>query len=622
MALPIIEEPIYGQIAIETSAWSTPFSWVDRTADLVNGITYSEGGRIGIPGASLVDVGTLNATFKNASTIPNVGDLVRLRRAGTTEYAFTGYVQDVSQRVVFDNSVSLTTPITLTTIYCLDWVGYISQFQAVGAGGADASTGTTDVDSQYRWYNRVAALNKIVDPTYATKIIEIGPYVVDERQLIGDTDFVGTFAEHLDLLANSTGIWWWGTHNLPTNKTTGRTSLVSAKGFIPPVVKTFTDVLGTSGQLHYTEIDFENTTQNIANTLIANNRFRFNVSDLEVTKIGGFNDENYMVINDQNVVGVPVEKSEIKIDTTSVSTYGIRQSVVDVNVSLPASATGSFNLVTNPSLEYSDDGYSGGANVRVRRRKPSEDASPFAAYDGLWAIRVRQSTANATGVADFSGGESDSIAVVAGRTYYGSAWAARGTPSPANARVRARIIWMNDDEATISTVSGAYVNLTNANTWYQATTGALVAPAGAVRAKVGLEFSRTSGANISVGDIHWGDAYMLSRTADAYFDGDTPWTATNGYFWTGGVGASPSYKVLNSIDDVATTLLTKYSSTSMRATRIRWNAQEDLTAVSSLSVGRNISLVYKGTTTTYKIIGIDGNVSPDRYVIDYYLAKA
>jgi hypothetical protein len=59
----------------------------------------------------------------------------------------------------------------------------------------------------------------------------------------------------------------------------------------------------------------------------------------------------------------------------------------------------------------------------------------------------------------------------------------------------------------------------------------------------------------------------------------------------------------------------------MRVARIRWNAQENLSAVSSLTVGKSISLVYKGTTTTYRIIGIDGNVDPDRYMIDYYLVK-
>jgi hypothetical protein len=81
-------------------------------------------------------------------------------------------------------------------------------------------------------------------------------------------------------------------------------------------------------------------------------------------------------------------------------------------------------------------------------------------------------------------------------------------------------------------------------------------------------------------------------------------------------------RVENNIDDVANKFLAKYSTTSMRASRIRWNAQEDLASVSSLTVGKTISLVYKGTTTTYQIVGIDGNIDNDRYMIDYNLVKA
>ena len=86
--------------------------------------------------------------------------------------------------------------------------------------------------------------------------------------------------------------------------------------------------------------------------------------------------------------------------------------------------------------------------------------------------------------------------------------------------------------------------------------------------------------------------------------------------------SSPSFKLVNYVDDMADVFLAAYATTSMRATRIRWNAQEDLTSVSSLTVGKTISLVYDGTTTTYRIIGIDGTVDPDRYMIDYYLVKA
>ena len=266
--MPIIERPLFGRVFVETSPWSTPFTWTNHTANVVGQVSYSQGGRIGVPGSSTVDVGTMTITIKNASTIPNVGHLVRIR-TGASNLIFTGYVQDVSQRVVFDNSVSLTTPNVLTTLYCLDWVGYISQFQVVGVGGANFTTGVTDTDSFYYWDSRVAALNKTVDNTYATKMIYAFPGTITALPM-GDTDRVGTLAEHLDLMCTSSQLIWYGAHVIPTNKTTGRTSLVEVTpiGTYDSSGKTFTDAVGTSGQLHYTEIDFENTTQNIANTVV------------------------------------------------------------------------------------------------------------------------------------------------------------------------------------------------------------------------------------------------------------------------------------------------------------------------------------------------------------------
>jgi hypothetical protein len=598
MALPIIEQPLYGEVLIETAPWATPFVWTDRTADLVEGFNYSEGGRIGTP----------------------VGNLVRVSFSKFAGYAFTGYVQDVSQRVVFDQSVSFTTPITLTTINCLDWVGYISQFQAVGVGGSNYLTGVNETDSSYAVRDRIGALNKIVDSSNNTKIINASFFTTVAE--MGDTDFVGSFAQHLDLAATTLGLTWRGNHVLPTNVTDGRGGLVS---FDPQSSftneTTFTDVVGTAGQLHYTEIDLLNSTANVANSVVVNNRSRFNVPDVEVTKIGGFNEENYMIINNQNVVGVAIDGVQEALSSSSITTYGIRQTVVDTNVAMPVSSSGSFNIIINPSMEYSDDGYTrNNTNCVVRRRKPSQDANPFAAYNGLWAMRSRQIVASPTARILFSGGEADGMPVVGGTTYYFKAYGARGTVSQSNMRARLDIRWYDDSETLLSTTSTGNTSLTTANTWYLVS-GSAAAPANAVRATVEILFERSSGANIAVGDRLWADAFMFSKVSDGYFDGDTPWDATNAYAWTGGVGSSPSYKLLNRVDDVANTLLGMFANTSLRVTRIRWNAQESLSAIPKLVVGQKIYVVYKGTTTSHKIVGIDGNVGPERYMIDYYLQK-
>jgi len=620
MTLPIIEEPLYGQIQLETATWGSTFTWVDRTADLVNGFNYSEGGRVSPPGTSDVQVGTLNATFKNLATVPAIGDLVRLRRNGTSEYFFTGYVQDVGQRVVFDNSVTLNTPITLTTIYCNDWVGYIGQFQAVGVGGVQ-SDGTVLTSSYYPWPNRIEALNKSIDATMATDLIT---YTGTGTTLVqmGDTDVVGTLADHLDLVTRTVlPTYWYGTHTLPTDKTTGRDSLIAMTQNTPTASGyTFRDDLGTgSNQLHYIEVDFENSNQNVANTLVIDNRTRLQVTDLEVTRVGGYNEQNFVVVADQNVVGIGSDISQKKTDATSITTYGIRQADFTSNVGISNSLV--YNLCANPSIEYNDDGYiSGTANSVVRRRKPANEPTPFTAYIGEWVMRVKVRTAAAKVTAWFQGGESDGTPVIPTTTYYLKAFALRGTSSQTNTVANVEIRWIDENENEISRNTGSQIALTTANQWYEITISG-AAPATAVRANLLVDYRRSSGANLAATDRLYFDAMSFSKTNTTYFDGDFAPTDAYVYGWTGGVGSSMSFRAPNTIDDLADQFLTAYSTTSMRAARIRWNAQENLSAVSSLTVGKSISLVYKGTTTTYRIIGIDGNVDPDRYMIDYYLLK-
>jgi hypothetical protein len=621
MALPIIEQPLYGEVLIETAPWAVPFVWTDRTADLVAGFNYSQGGRVGTPGSSQVDVGTLNATFKNLASVPAVGALVRISFSKFAGYAFVGYVQDVSQRIVFDQSVSFTTPIVLTTLNCNDWVGYVSQFQAIGAGGKESGGGGIAESRYYDW-NRVQALNQIQDPSNSTKIIQ---WLGDESNsnFIGDTDLVGSLTEHLDVIARSEpDFFWFGSNNIPTNITTGRNSLIKANRlfFIESTGKTFTDVAGSAGQLHYTEIDFENSTANVANNIVLNNRSRVYIDASEVTRIGGFNEENFVVVDNTNVTGIGRDVTQEATDSSSVTTYGVRRTEIDTNVSYNGASL-VLNLIINPSMEYSDDGYTrNNTNCVVRRRQPIQDANPFAAYNGLWAMRSRQTVASPTARILFSGGEADGMPVLAGTTYYFKAYGARGTVSQTNMRANLAIRWYDDAEALLSTTTTASTTLTTANTWYLVS-GSAAAPANAVRATMEILFERSSGANIAVGDRLWADAFMFSRSTASYFDGDFPHTTTYIYSWTGGVGTSPSYRVSNFVDDLAQDILAKYSTTSMRATRIRWNAQEQLSAIPSLTVGKTISLIYKGTTTTYRIVGIDASIDPERYMIDYYLIK-
>jgi hypothetical protein len=618
VTLPIIEDYIYGQMTLETSAWTTPFSWVDRTADVVYGINYSLGGRVGLPGQSQVDVGTLNASFKNLASVPLVGDIVRLRRTGTTEYAFTGYVQDVSQRVVFDDSVSYTTPITVTTINCLDWVGYVSQFQAVGVGGLAVTTFAPQ--KNYAFGSRARALNNIIDATNATQLITATD--TGAATWVGDTDVVGTFSEHLDLVATTQDAYWYGSNVLPTNKTTGRTGLVQirTRSTAPSSGKTFTDEVGSAGQLHYIDLALESSSQNVANTFVLNNHSRITTIEKEVTKIGGAQLASYAVVNNVEVISADFTATYTMSDATSIATYGNRATEIDTNL---AGLVQDVNLVGNPSMEYGDDGWSTGAN-RMARRKPEDNGTPFAAYDGEWALRYRLASGPAnTPSFRYSGSENDGIPIVGGTSYMFQAAGARGANTSSNTRVRAYIEWQNNAGNVISTIYGARTTTTTAYNWYVVGVAG-AAPANAERAIVGLEFDRASG-SFSAGDQTWLDGAVFRKSSSAtpvtYFDGDSDQTTSSLFLWTGELGLSPTFKVNNILDDTISTYLTRYANTDNRITRLRWNAQEDITSVGSMFVGSTIQVIYDGTTTTHRIVGIDGSIDPERYMIDYYLEK-
>ena len=584
---------------------------------------------MGTPGASMVDTGTLAVVYRNMATVPAIGSLIRIRRAGTAEYAFTGYVQDVANKVTYDFSVS-SSPITFTTLYCLDWVGYSAQFQLLGIGGK-SSTGSNYIEDGYHFLaERVHALNRFIDPSGATVFITNVNSSGSPR--INDTDKIGTLAYHLDLAAISTGALWNATHVLPTNPTTGRDGLVeiyrgTSSGSSG---ETFTDGVGAAGELHYTEIDFESSSANVANSIILNNRSRYRPRDVEVITAGGVDDRNFVEIDGQQRNGFMLPLAWKEEDATSITTYGLRQTEIEtcIAVSTDKLTSTQQNLIGNPSVEYNADGYTTNSQFRIRRAKPADDANPFTPPSGLgsWCMRNVTRTANANPLIRFSGINTDGITVFAGNDYNFSLYAYRGIPNRSDVRVRARITWLDQNEDTISTVDGPQVSVPG-STWVQASTGRLTAPAGTVSCNVSAEFNRSGGGNFSVGDRCWVDGFSLyvynasPNPLPPYFDGDTPNTSSHVHLWTGSPGASPSYREENRIDTRALEILAQYATTSNRVTRIRWNAQEDLTAVAALRVGRSVVVKHSGTTGTYRIVGISGDLTRSRYVIDYYLIK-
>lgn len=636
----IDETPLYGRIQVETSPFTTPYSWTDATTSILS-FKYSEGGRITSPGSRVTDAGQATIVYRSLASVPTVGSLIRIRRYGTTEYAFVGVISDVAQRQVMEFDVSTTTPVVYTTVYALDWVGYVGQFQLTSFRGGTPSAPKFGRNG-YNLYDRVNWINYGLDATGATEFISLGSSSAASLNL-HDSAFQGSVLDNLDLAAQTVGAYWYGTHVIPTDNTTGRDGLIEWKYNATTVSsgKTFTDGVGLAGELHYTEIDLESSSAFVVNDVYIHNDAIVSSTDTHVTTYSNPSNLGYGF---ETIAGSPVLVSHTAFpttevfnyrDTTSIATYGTRKIDIDVNAALPQvlTAIGSpaitdealhHNLCGNPSMEYADTGWENSSNVRVARRVTYDDYA-VDAYEGKWAMRIRQTTLAATGVIQYRGTESDGIPVTAGMYYRLSGYMLKGNPARGDTRGQARISWLDNDGTVLSSTSGTATALST-TTWTQLT-AAGVAPANAVRAYIRFVTDRTAGGNISVGDHSWLDAVIFHKTsstttpAHTYFDGDTANTNSYLYLWTGTPGLSQTIRVTNKLYDVAQALITQYASTSIRAIRIRWNAQESLSSVSSLTVGKTISLKNNGTTATYRIIGIEAEAYRSRYMIDYYLLK-
>lgn len=178
----------------------------------------------------------------------------------------------------------------------------------------------------------------------------------------------------------------------------------------------------------------------------------------------------------------------------------------------------------------------------------------------------------------------------------------------------------------ISTVSSAQVALTTIRTWYGAGVSG-TAPANAVTAKVRLVYTRSGGANLTVGAKVYADGYHLYRVANTsesipYLSGDTEDTATYLYAWLGDPYRSNSGQYLNEVKTLATNVLT-YAANGLDGIRsIRWNCQESLGQVQHLEINKTISVTFDGVTATYIIVGLEYELSPSRLMADIYLRKA
>lgn len=557
--MTVTEVSLYNDLYVETSPVQATAAWTNHIAT-VRDISVSRGGREPFIGVNNVEVGTGTITLVNNTATILPGYWVRVRYGSTNVWA--GFIQDVNTTYRFIEG----TEYSIKTLVVLDWVAWISQYSFPTYAAAT------------NWWNRPALINLQIDASGQNRPIIQRPstppstaytYSVINQQM--------SVAEVLDLLTNSVaGGYWYSTTNVPTGSTTGIDSLVDVNTSVVSANVQFTDGTHTGSlaqPVYYNDIEIANQTSNVVN--------------------------NVVVSNLMDNLGEPIYPEFQRSDSTSIATYGSRLATIETNVT----GAQTVNMFPYPSFENYINRYED-TNFFYSAEEPTLDsAGSWAAYDGLWAYRAFAKT---TAVPTVALPLSEVVEVTPGLTYYGLAYAAAS--AGLNSRSRFFIQWQNDAQGIISTTYGAYVNHAALRTWYK-TEGSAVAPAGAVYARVGLQFSRTTGANIGANSKYWTDGlYFGTANVADWFSGDTPDTAALLYGWYGAENASASFRMPNYLNSLAGDFLNDNKTPKRSPVLVRFNAQDNLTATTLLDLYRSANIWQGGNRWTSIITGINHNI--------------
>lgn len=559
----IEEASLYANLSVETSPVQTTASWTNHIAT-VRDISLTRGGKEDFIGINNTQpgTGTISLVANNATILP--GYWVRIRYASTIIWA--GYVQDVATNYSLINGELYD----IKTLVVLDWVSWIAQFQV------------TSVPSANGLIDRNTDLNAMLpgDPIAPIGTIPGGPDVYS--QIVGQY----SVAEILDLTANSSVNGFWRSELVVPTGSAGTNALVRNATSPTTINVTLTDGshTGTPTNLtYYTDIQVATRSSQVVNDVLLS-----------------------------NIVGDSVIEYE-QTDATSINLYGSRYTETQAAVFVPIL---SRNLFPFPSFENylnrTED-----ANFFYSAEQPSLDSGgTWAAYDRLWAYRAFAKT---TAVPTVALPLSEVVEVTPGLSYSGSAYAAAS--AGLQSRARFFIQWQDDNQAIISTTYGAYVNHAALRTWYR-TAGSATAPAGAVYARVGLQFSRTTGANIGANSKYWTDGLHFGRVNETtYWDGSTPDTSTTIYGWDGAPDDSSSYRATNTLTSMTTQFLADNSTAKRSPDTIRINAQDNLTAVQLFNLYTRLDIWFQSNRWSSIITGITHNINinPDgttRWMID------
>jgi hypothetical protein len=68
-------------------------------------------------------------------------------------------------------------------------------------------------------------------------------------------------------------------------------------------------------------------------------------------------------------------------------------------------------------------------------------------------------------------------------------------------------------------------------------------------------------------------------------------------------------------------LLTDFANPAITVQSLRWNTAQNPIVATNLDIGSLTTVTFKGTTATYRVVGINHDITPDRWMMDLQVAK-
>ena len=451
----------------------------------------------------------------------------------------------------------------------------------------------------------------------------IFPYITVARKwepaeyFIGSNTYKGPLTDHFDLTMRSVkGAWWVNKNDF--------TQFIYKFDDLTPIAK-FTDVQN-DGNLHYIDIKREFSTKKLINDVVVKNLgikpaarkpseaeeyvTLWNVRDDATGNIYGTRrlevaTNIWQADYDKNCLYNP----RVDKDITYWNKYGSATSFSLKRINIAKAGTGATNFLTS--------GASG----------------PQGSKYALCVQGIVQATLYpfATGMEGKAGSEDDQegfpIEVVDSNDlplyYTASVYVRAGIGnSGTSATSQIWIRWYDKKGTAIgnSTLSTAVSTATGA--WVKNTISGVEPPAGTAFAQVRMRINNSFASGVGR-TWYFTNASLLESEWDEsiYFDGNTKDTEDYLYEWEDQPYKSKSILYENNLSAYANDILLQGAFPEEEVVAIQWNAQEDLELVNKLDIGSKIQISFDGLTYDYRIVGLDHEIEPERWLITIKVQK-